>query len=66
MKWKWAFWIFYLKTSPPSQFSTLLNRFIKKPKKKVKRIRGYSINLNHKDINDIDSQSRNSKIQDII
>jgi len=50
----------------PAQFLTFLGKFEAKPKKEIKRIRGYRIKSNYKDIGDSDAHNRNQKIQDII
>lgn len=50
----------------PAQFLTFLGKFDTKPKKAVKRVRGYRVKSNHVDITDSDAQSRNQKIQEII
>jgi len=55
-----------VKFGSPAQFLTYLNSFEKKPKEKVKRIRGYRVKANQVDLNDSDAKTRNNKIQDII
>ncbi|WP_323787702.1 type IV secretory system conjugative DNA transfer family protein [Psychroserpens sp.] len=55
-----------VKFGSPSQFLSFLNTFTKKPKVKNKKVCGYRVKTNHVDVNDIEAQSKNSKIQDII
>jgi len=55
-----------VKFGSPAQFLTYLNSFDRKPKEKVKRVRGYRVKSNQVDVNDNEAKSRNSKIQDII
>ena len=50
----------------PAEFLTFLGKFEVKPKKEIKRVRGYRVKSNFKDIGNTDAQSRNQKIQDII
>ena len=50
----------------PAEFLTFLGKFEAKPKKEIKRVRGYRVKSNYKDIGNTDAHSRNQKIQDII
>lgn len=50
----------------PAEFLTFLGRFDAKPKKQVKRVRGYRVKSSFKDIGNSDAEIRNQKIQDII
>ncbi|MEO1033630.1 MAG: hypothetical protein AAFX55_19755 [Bacteroidota bacterium] len=49
-----------------NEFLTFLGKFEAKPKKNIKRVRGYRVKSNFKDIGNTDAHSRNQKIQDII
>jgi hypothetical protein len=50
----------------PAQFLTFLGKFDTKPKKAIKKVRGYRVKSNYKDIGNSDANTRNQKIQDII
>jgi len=50
----------------PAHFLTYLNTFEEKPKEQIKRVRGYRVKIHQSEDSDVDKQSRNSKIQNII
>ncbi len=55
-----------VKFGSPSDFLSFLNAYVEKPKKSIKKVRGYRVKTSHIDINSVDASKRNEKIQDII
>ena len=55
-----------VKFGSPAQFLTYLNTFEKKPKEQIKRVRGYRVKTHQSETTDGNTESRHSKIQNII